>query len=42
MDLAVACSRTPTLSAAVHIRRINLVGELEPEPAAVIVAKRSQ
>ena len=40
MDLAVSCTRTSTCAAAVHVRRTNLVGELESEPAAVIVAKR--
>jgi hypothetical protein len=40
MDLAVSCSRTPVQAPAVHIRRTNLIGELEPEPAAVIVAAR--
>lgn len=40
MDLAVSCSRTSSHPSAVHVHRVNLLGELEPEAAAVIVAKR--
>jgi hypothetical protein len=40
MDLAVSCTRTQSLAPAVHIRRTNLIGELEAEPAALLVAAR--
>jgi hypothetical protein len=40
MDLAVSCRRTTSTAPAIYIRRTNMIGELEPVPAAVIVAAK--